>query len=145
MTTALVGKGEPAVAAALAGGASYTAAAKAGGVNYSTVVRRMADPDYAARVLALRAELLQRAVGNLARASEAAALCLEQLLDEESPQARLGACRAIFEYAGRFHDVAVLEQRIAALEAERDQKRQPGPHGLHVAGEDRIVDGRGRP
>ncbi len=87
----------------------------------------MAGPEYAARVLALRAELLQRAIGNLARASEAAALCLEELLSEESPQARLGACRAIFEYAGRFHDVAVLEQRIAALEAERDVVKPGAP------------------
>jgi len=144
MTGAPLGKGEPAVSAALAGGASYADAAKAGEVSYYTVSRRMADPEYAARVLALRAELLQRAIGNLARVSEAAALCLEELLSEDNPpQTRLGACRAVFEYAGRFHDVAVLEQRIAALEAERDAAKPGAPRGLRVCAEDRTADWKG--
>ena len=130
-------KGEPAVSLALAGGASYVDAAKAGGVNVSTVVRRMAEPEYVAGVLALRSELLQRAVGKLARSAEAAAECLEALLGEDSPQARLGACRAIFEYASRFHDMAVIEQRITALEAERDAIKRATAEPL------RAVHGRG--
>ena len=135
MDRAALRKGEPAVSAALAGGASYVDAAKAGHVAVCTVTRRMTEPGYAAGVLALRAEMLQRAVGRLANSAEAAALCLGELLDEESPQARLGACRAIFEYAGRFHDVAVLEQRIAALEAERGTQRPGSPAGLRIVEE----------
>ena len=83
------GKGEPGVSAALAGGASYADAAKAGRVSLSTVSRRMADPEYAAGVSALRLQLLQRAVGRLAESAESAADCLRKLLDSTSDQAKL--------------------------------------------------------
>jgi len=136
MDRAALRKGEPAVSAALAGGASYVSAALAGGISVNTIRRRMAEPDYAAAVLALRAEMLACAVGRLASTAEAAALTLQELLAEDSPpQARLGAARAIFEYLGRFGDVAVLEQRIAVLEADRGTQRLGSPAGLHIVEE----------
>ena len=134
MDRAALRKGEPAVSAALAGGASYVSAALAGGISVNTIRRRMAEPDYAAGVLALRAEMLACAVGRLASTAEAAALTLQELLAEDSPpQARLGAARAIFEYLGRFGDVAVLEQRIAVLEAEREARKHDPRRGLRLA------------
>ena len=119
-------KGDNALVAALAGGATVRDAAQSAGVSERTAHRRLEDPAFARRVTDARSEMLSRAVGTLARTSTAAATALALLLRAESETVRLGAARSILELAAKFHETEQLEHRIAQLEAQMEGQQRKG-------------------
>jgi hypothetical protein len=111
---------------ALAAGATAAAAAQRCGVSEKTVRRRLADPNFRAKVSAQRSELIAAAVGRLATMGNAAADELYRLVKEgENDQVKLGACRAILGYmmSGHEHETVVRqldELRRRVEEGERN-------------------------
>ena len=105
-----------ALAGFLAAGLSQVDAATRAGVSTRTVARRLADPAFRRRVQELRAEMLARTSGLLADSGAEAVEALRELLKGESPQARLGAARAILENLIRVRDATEVEERLAAIE-----------------------------
>ena len=88
-------KGEDALLLALAGGQTVRDAARAAGVGERTATRRWADAGFRRRVARLRAELVERAAGQLADGMAEAAATLRRLLTAEAESVRLGAARSI--------------------------------------------------
>ena len=116
-------RGENAVLLALATGSTMTDAARAGGVSERTVRRWMTNPDFAARVAALRADLLARTVGALVDASLDAVRTLRECLNARSEATRVRAATALLNALVVVRESVDLEQRIAALEAaDRDRE-----------------------
>lgn len=109
-------KGEPRVSLALARGATLEKAAREGGVSTKTVRRRLADPEYQARVSQQRSEFTARAIGLLAHATTQAVEAMVGLLEAKSEMARLGAAKAILEYAISLSENQDTTRRIATLE-----------------------------
>lgn len=109
-------KGEPRVALALAMGKPVEEAAQAGGVSSKTVHRRLSDPEYQARVSQQRSEFTARAIGLLAHATTQAVEAMVGLLEAKSEMARLGAAKAILEYAIALTETHDTTRRIATLE-----------------------------
>lgn len=108
--------GEPHVSLALARGATLKEAAKSGGVSTKTVRRRLADPEYQARVSQQRSEFTQRAIGLLAHATTQAVDSLIGLLEARSEMARLGAAKAILDYTISLTENQETQRRITILE-----------------------------
>lgn len=109
-------KGDAALVAALAAGATVRDAAERSGVGERTVYRRLADGAFRRRVSAARAEFVDRAVGQLADAATAAVATLQALLTSPSDSVRLSAARTILETGTRLRESAELEQRLTELE-----------------------------
>jgi hypothetical protein len=109
-------RGEPAGALALASGMSVEESACKAGVSTRTLFRRLEERSYRRRISELRAEMIDRALGQLTAATIDATATLRALLQSDSQAARLGAARAILEHVGRLRDSIELEHRIAALE-----------------------------
>jgi hypothetical protein len=128
------------VALALAGGATQKQAGIDNGVTGRTVGLWLAEPDFKARVTALRGEMVARAVGKLADGAAAAADELRRLLSEaEADAIKLQASKAVLELGTRLRESAELEGRLAELEAR--VARQAGQAGgVHAGGAD--ADGR---
>src|SRR5262249_22790525 len=80
-----------------AGGATVATTAKRAGISERTGCRRMKNPDFQKRVVALRAEMLQRAIGKLVDASTEAADTLRRLLMAQNENVQLQAARNILE------------------------------------------------
>jgi hypothetical protein len=84
----------PVFVAALAGGMSVKAAGEAAGMSERTAYRRWARPEVRREVAALRAVVLQEAVGRLTLGTTRAAEVVLGLLDSEDEKVRLAAaCR----------------------------------------------------
>ena len=113
------------IVAALAAGASVPAAAKAGGVSEATVYRRLREPAFRQRVDEARAEIVARAVAKLSAASTEAADTLRRLLYSPMDFARLAAARSILELGVKLREDQDLAERVAALEAQLQQKEGP--------------------
>lgn len=112
-------KGEEPLVLALACGASVEAAARQCKVSDRTVYRRLQDPGFRAQVQAARGEMVTRSAGLLtAAAGEAVRTLLSLQKDATPPAVRLGAARAVLEIGIKVREVADLEGRIAALEAQ---------------------------
>lgn len=113
-------KGEPAVAAALAAGATVAEAAEAGGVSERTIYRRLTAPAYVLEVRQLRAALLSRAAGRLAELAPRAAETLGDLLGHAAsdPQTARLAAVAVLEQGSKLASLTDLETRLAELEAK---------------------------
>ena len=108
---------DPALIAALAGGATVQDAARQAGVSERTAHRRLDDAAFQQEVFAARAALITGAVCKLAAASTEAADTLRALLAADTPPAvRLGACRAILELGTKRRESEEHEARIRALE-----------------------------
>ena len=95
--SARVRKGEPAVMAALAAGATIDAAAKAGGVSERTVRRRLHETDYRSQIHGLRRESLVRASRIISVGAEAAANVLIGLLMSENDNIKLRAAATLLD------------------------------------------------
>lgn len=119
--TAKAGQTE-ALALNLARGLNQTDAALAAGVSARTARRRMEEPGFRGRVRELRSDMFGRTVGVLAEDSSAAVKTLRELLDCDSPAARLGAARAILDHAFRARESCELEERLADLERAIERK-----------------------
>ncbi|CNE44958.1 Uncharacterised protein [Mycobacterium tuberculosis] len=109
-------RGESAVLLALAQGHSTDAAGAAGDVSGRTVRRWLEDDEFRNRVNALRREMLDRTVGQLADAATAAVGTLRTMLDADSEAVRVRAARAILAAVITLRESVDLEERIAALE-----------------------------
>ena len=112
-------RGEEPLVLALACGASVEAAARQCKVSDRTVYRRLQDPGFRAQVQAARGEMVTRSAGLLtAAAGEAVRTLLSLQKDATPPAVRLGAARAVLELGIKVRELADLESRIAALEAQ---------------------------
>jgi transcriptional regulator with XRE-family HTH domain len=113
----------------LASGKSYEAVAQLTGISKSTILRRMRNSSFRRKVREARADVLERALGHLARAATEAAITLRNLLRGDSPKIKLGAARAILQAECKFResedlaaDVEDLKEQVAAL--QRIEKRR---------------------
>ncbi len=119
-------KGESALVAALAGGASVRDAAKLARVGERTAYRRLDDPAFRQEFTDARAELVSRSVGALVDASTEAVQTLRTLLEFGYPPAvRLGAARAVLELGTRLRESEELGQRLARVEAQQEALAAP--------------------
>jgi hypothetical protein len=104
---------------ALASGATVQGAARQCQVHERTVYRRLEDPAFQARVQEARGEMVKRSAGMLtAAAGESVRTLLSLQKDSAPPAVRLGAARAVIELGIKVRELADLESRIAALEAQ---------------------------
>lgn len=104
------------LALALAAGRSVADAAATAGVSVRTAWRRLADPAFAARVSALRTDMLRTAAGRLAGGMTAAADALTALLSDPDARVRLAAAGKLLELGVRVTETADLARRLDALE-----------------------------
>lgn len=109
------------LAAAVAAGHTLRDAAKLAGVGERTASRRWAEPGFQRKIVALRAAMVERALGRLSDGMTQAADKLRELLDARSEAVRLGAARSLLELGVKLREAVELEQRVAGLEA-----RHPG-------------------
>lgn len=117
-------KGEAALLAALAAGATVRDAARQAGISERTASRCMEDPGFRQRVQEAKAEIVARAASQLADAATDAAKTLRDLLEAEADSIKLGAARAILELGTKLRESVELEQRLAALEAGLETRRK---------------------
>ena len=111
---------DAALLAALAGGATVREAARTARVSERTLYGRRGDDSFRRQLAAARAEMIDRAIGTLARASSAAATTLARLLEADSESVRLGAARTVLELAVKLHESEEIEERLRCLEEQRD-------------------------
>src|SRR5262245_24771831 len=100
-------------AACLAAGQSVQEAAEKAQVGRRTVTRWLADPEFKARVDALRAEAVGRALGKLSDSMAEAAGVLRTLLTDACPHVRHKTAVKIIELAVRVREATEIEQRVA--------------------------------
>ncbi|MFD9374668.1 hypothetical protein ACFWBH_03855 [Streptomyces sp. NPDC059999] len=110
---------KPAAVLALAQGRSNHQAATDAGVSTRTVLRWLEDDDFRQQVAESRTMLLRLAVGRLAAASVQAVDTLVDALTTEKGQARVQAAKVLLESTLALRESLDLEERLAALEAER--------------------------
>ncbi|HTU18559.1 MAG TPA: hypothetical protein VMG10_10905 [Gemmataceae bacterium] len=116
---------EQALLAALAIGATVENAARKAGISERTAYRRLADPDFQARVDQLRRENLARTAGMLSGAALGSVKTLVDLAQDVSVPAsvRRGAARDVLDMAVKYRESAEMEQRVAAIEKRLSQAR----------------------
>lgn len=113
------GRSSPKLARAavlLAGGLSLRQTAKRVKVGERTLYRWSRDPNFAAEVAQLRAAMLRRGAGQLARLIGRAVKTLKELLESDDERIQLGAASRVLEQATRIIEMAELERRLQALE-----------------------------
>ena len=108
------------LAAALAAGATTRQAARTANVSVRTVARRMAEAAFRKDVARLRAEMVDRAVGQLAASSTAAVGALTKLLAAENGHVRVAAARVLLDAGLKYREHVELAERVADLEARAD-------------------------
>ena len=103
---------------ALAFGASVENAARKAGIGERTAYRRLADPDFRARLSQARQEAVVRTAGMLTGAAVGSVKTLVDLQQDASVPAavRRGAARDVLEMAVKYRESAEMEQRVAAVE-----------------------------
>jgi transposase-like protein len=116
---------QEAAALALARGASLSEAAQESGAGERTIKTWTASlPGFNHRVNELRAEMTSRALGRLSDSMTSAADTLGYLSRKgTSEMVRLSAARAVLELGTKLREAVELEERIAALEGVREQRR----------------------
>ena len=105
-----------ALALALAAGQSVRDAATSAGVSERTAFRRLADPEFAAQVAALRADMIRTAAGRLAAGMTDAADVLRALLTNDDPHVRHKAAVKLLEVGTKVVELADLQRRVDDLE-----------------------------
>jgi len=111
------------LAVALATGQTLRAAAETAGIGERTATRRWADAAFRRRVAELRGDMVQRSLGRMADGMSEAAEVLRKLLAAESESVRLGAARSLLELGVKLRESVELEQRLADLEQQMEDKR----------------------
>jgi len=102
---------------ALARGECQTTAAQRAGCSVTTIRRRLDDSTFRERVERFRVEMLDAAAGKLGAKVEQAVTTLSELMAETMPPAvRLGASRAVCDFAMRIRESLSWERRLTALE-----------------------------
>jgi hypothetical protein len=116
---------QEAAALALARGAGLSEASEASGAGERTIKTWTAHlPEFTRRISVLRAEMTSRALGRLSDSMSSAAETLGYLSRKgKSEMVRLSAARAVLELGTKLRETVELEERIAALEGVREQRR----------------------
>lgn len=114
------------LAACLAVGQTVKRAAREAGLGYRTAWRRLACPEFRAKVAALRNQVLSEATGKLSRLAGKAAMTAAGLLDSADERVRLSAADTIMKNAIRLREHAELAERIARLEESMLTDHPPG-------------------
>lgn len=117
-------RGDAAFIAGLAAGSSVIAAAERAGISEATAHRRLRDPSFRRQLDEARAEIVARAVAALTAASVEAVQALRALLHSDLDFARLAAARAILELGVRMREQHDLTERVAALEAALEVRKE---------------------
>jgi hypothetical protein len=120
-----------ALAIALAGGQSVRRASEVSGISRRSIWRRLHDPNFRARVSALRAEAAMQAAGILASGMTEAAEKLRSLLHAESESVALAAAKTLLELAVKFRETMEIEDRLKRLEAKELSCIVQQPSGLN--------------
>ena len=113
---------------ALVSGSTAAEAAAVAGVGERTVRRRIADPTFAERVDAARAEMVEAALARLSSGAITAVDTLRSLMSPEGPPSvRLGAAKAFLEYGIRLRAEQELCERLKAVEVHLGLDEEDGP------------------
>ena len=120
---------------ALACGATVENAARKAGMSERTAYRRLDDPVFLDQLEQLRAEMVLRTAGMLTGAGMGAVKVLVELQNDAAQPAavRRRSARDVLEMGLKFREIAQLEQRLAAIEAQMAgvpglQLEQPPAH-----------------
>src|SRR5262245_24164100 len=105
----------------LAVGGTVQAVAGLCEVSERTIFNWLAEPEFKARIDALRAELLARAMGNVAARMVRASEVLGQLLESGNEHIRLGAARTLLQEGVKLRDSVQLAAAVAELQAENQE------------------------
>jgi hypothetical protein len=117
----------------LASGLSWKDSAALAGVSLATVGRVMQhDPSFRLEVARERAARTERVLGSLSAVALEAVECLRALLNSSNDSVRASACRTALEGLLKFNSAVMLEERIAALEAQLAQGSVPIAPGPRV-------------
>jgi hypothetical protein len=101
---------------ALLSASSVERAAKTAGMSRATLLRWMRDEGFKAELTAARRALVADAISRLQTMLTDATTTLQALLACRAPTVRLGAARALVEFAFRAKDAEDFESRLIALE-----------------------------
>lgn len=105
------------LALAVASGEALLFAAKRLGIGVRTAKRWNADPEFRARVAALRAEHIERTLSRLSVSSAAAAAELARLMTQSTSETvRLAASKAILDRLPTLAEYFEYSERVRALE-----------------------------
>lgn len=104
------------LAAALAAGATIQEAAELAGVSSRTVDRRLANPEFRARVEEIKGGLVGNITDRLTGQALGAVEVLVELFDNSIPRIRLQSAKAILDATLKYREANQLEERIRALE-----------------------------
>ncbi len=114
----------------LARGFTKAQAAQASGVSVRTVYRRLAAPDFVARVREARQELFDAAIGRLTAAAADAALTLQNLSAPSAavdPKIKVAASKGVFDNLARLRSTVELADEVAELrQMVEELKRKAG-------------------
>ena len=120
---------------ALACGATVENAARKAGMSERTAYRRLDDPVFLNQLEQLRADMVLRTAGMLTGAGMGAVKVLVELQNDAAQPAavRRRSARDVLEMGLKFREIAQLEQRLAAIEAQMAgvpglQLEQPPAH-----------------
>lgn len=101
----------------LARGECQTTAAQRAGCSVTTIRRRLDDPAFRQRVDRFRVEMLDAVAGKMGANVEKAVTTLTALMEDSMPPAvRLGAARAVCDFALRIRESVTWERRLTHLE-----------------------------
>ncbi len=113
----------------LASGESITEAARDIGISRRTLHSWVKQPEFAKALEAAKAEILHVAYSRLRRVATLAVDALVRVASGEErhpyPSASASAARSILELAIRSHESEELEARIAKLEGNPDEEKEP--------------------
>ena len=110
---------------ALAAGRSYAQASSALGLSERTIVRRMAEADFACEVARRRAVWAAETVGQLTALAPDALLVLRQVLAEGNNMERLRAVQLAMSLGNTGRRDTDLELRVAMLEQPAAESQDP--------------------
>jgi hypothetical protein len=104
------------LALALARGMTVHAASALANVSDRTAHRRLLDESFRRRVKELRAEMFDRAAGQLAALTEKASEALSSALEGDPSGLTVRAAGIVFEQAAKLRQSGDFEERLAELE-----------------------------
>jgi len=107
--------------AALLAGAHIENAALAAGVSPRTVYRRLADPEFRERVESAREAIRESVLTRLTDAAGDAVSCLWDLLNDECPEVRLKAAKALLDSLVKVHSTVPKAKTTVRYSVERSQ------------------------
>jgi hypothetical protein len=98
-------------------------AAESAGIGEKTLRRWLKEPGFQAEYRAARRRIVDVAIGRLQQASSEAVDTLQRNLTCDQPAVEVRAATVILEQAGRYLEIADLEQRLQVLESLLEEKQ----------------------